>query len=367
VARQTCLLASALIALAATQPAQAATVEARPEPFATHVSPVVLVTAAAGERNQLVVTLSDAVRVADAAPLEAGDGCRKEADGRVACDLTTPGQPYVFVDAGDQDDEVRFDIGSRGMSIWLDGGDGNDLLIGGGMGENIFTGGNGDDRMVGGAGRNEFVEGAVANGSDRFEGRGRYGSTVRYDARRSGVRVELDGKANDGEPGEDDFISPSLGVYGGRGPDVLIGNERSNALVGGPRPDVLRGRGGNDALHGGTTLWGPVGSDERLYGGAGADRITGGAGNDLLVGGSGNDDLQAFSGADRLLLGPGRDIARAGPEDDVIHAGDGSVDAVNCGLGMDRLRNDPRDYVVSAMCDHHDRSRRLGSVFDFRP
>jgi Ca2+-binding RTX toxin-like protein len=130
----------------------------------------------------------------------------------------------------------------------------------------------------------------------------------------------------------------------------------------------MRGRGGNDFLHGGTTLWGPVGSDERLYGGAGADRITGGAGDDLLVGGSGNDVLEAYSGADRLLLGRGRDSAHAGPGDDVIHARDGSVDAVYCGRGMDRLRNDPRDYVASpAMCDHHDRSRRLGSIFDFRP
>jgi Ca2+-binding RTX toxin-like protein len=315
--------------------------------------------AAAGERNQLVVTLTDVIRVADSVPLEAGEGCRKEPDGRVACDLSVPGTPYAYVDAGDQDDEVRFDIGRGLMEISVDGGDGDDLLIGGGTGENTLTGGSGDDRMVGGAGRNEFLEGASANGSDRFEARGSYGDSVRYDARGNGLRVELDGEANDGEPGEHDFVSPAVTtVYAGQGADVLVGNDGANGLVGAAGADVIRGAGGNDQLIGSTRLYGRVGSDDRLYGGAGADRISGGAGDDLLAGGPGRDDIDAFSGADRLLPGTGRDSVRAGPGGDLIDARDRSADAVGCGRGDDTVRNDRIDSIHDT-CEHHDMGRRL--------
>jgi Ca2+-binding RTX toxin-like protein len=191
---------------------------------------------------------------------------------------------------------------------------------------------------------------------------------VRYDARRNGVLVTLDSEANDGEPGEQDFVSLSIeSVYAGGGADVLVGDERSNRLIGAGGADVIRGGAGNDQLSGGNRLWGRVGSNDRLYGGAGADWIAGNAGDDLLFGGRGRDNLQAFSGADRLLLGPGRDVARAGPGDDLIYARDGSVDAVGCGLGVDRVRNDGRDYVTAGTCDRHDRGRKLASVFDFRP
>jgi Ca2+-binding RTX toxin-like protein len=296
------------------------------------------VSAAAGERNQIVVTLTDVIRVADSVPLEAGEGCRKEPDGRVACDLSVPGTPYAYVDAGDQDDEVRFDIGRGLMEISVDGA-------------TATTGW--------WAGRNEFLEGASANGSDRFEARGSYGDSVRYDARRNGLRVKLDGEANDGEPGEHDFVSPSVTtVYAGQGADVLVGNDGANGLVGAAGADVIRGGGGNDQLIGSNRLYGRVGSDDRLYGGAGADRISGGAGDDLLAGGPGRDDIDAFSGADRLLPGTGRDSVRAGPGGDLIDARDRSADAVGCGRGDDTVRNDRIDSIHDT-CEHHDMGRRL--------
>jgi Ca2+-binding RTX toxin-like protein len=348
------------LVLGAAPSAGAATVSAQWEPFGTPVGSV-QVDAAAGERNQLVVTLTDAIRVADSVPLDAGAGCRKEPDGRVACDPPAPGVLYADVDAGDQDDTVRFDIGSEVMQISVDGGDGGDLLVGGGRGTNFFTGGNGEDRMVGGAGGNEFLEGTSPNGSDRFEGGHGLYDSVRYDARRHGLRVRLDGEANDGEPGEHDFISPSVtSVFGGGGADVLVGGERSDGLVGAGGADVIRGGAGNDQLVGGHRLYGRVGSDDRLYGGAGSDRLAGNAGDDLLVGGPGRDRLDAFGGADLLLPGGGRDTVRAGPGDDRIDARDHTADALGCGRGEDTARNDRIDWLSRA-CEHHDRGRSLES------
>ena len=347
-------------AIGAAPTAGAATVTARPESYGTGSAYVVRVSASPGQRNQVVVTLNGVIRVVDAVPLEAGEGCLKEADGAVACDPTVPGTPFVYVETGDLDDNVRFDIGSQVVSVHIDGGDGDDVLVGGGTGENFFTGGNGNDRMVGGGGRNEFLEGASANGSDRFErGAASFPDSVRYDARKNGVRVTLDGEANDGEPGEQDFVSPSVyDVYAGGGPDVLVGNERSNGLIGAGGADVLRGGAGNDQLIGGNRPYGRVGSNDRLYGGAGADRLQGNAGDDLLFGGPGQDYLEAFSGADRLLPGTGRDAARGGPGDDRIAARDGTVDTVACGRGDDRVRNDRVDRLTRT-CEHHDRGRRL--------
>ena len=348
------LLASIALVLGAAPAAGAATVTARGEPVGAYSGFVVRVNAAPGENNQLVVTLTDAIRVADSAPLEAGEGCRAELDGRVACDRPGSGALVAHVDAGDQDDEVRFDIGSEPMQIYIDGGEGNDVLVGGGRGLNYLTGGIGDDRMVGGAGGNEFLEGASPNGSDQFEGGHGLYDSVRYDARRRGVQVTLDAEANDGEPGERDLVLPSVtSIYGGGGPDRLTGGAGSDGLVGNGGADVLRGRGGSDQLVSGNRLYGRIGSDDRLYGGAGVDSLAGNAGDDLLVGGSGRDYLQGYSGADRLLPGPGRDSVRAGPGDDSIDARDRKVDSIACGIGRDRVRNDRVDMVLPG-CERYD-------------
>lgn len=59
-------------------------------------------------------------------------------------------------------------------------------------------------------------------------------------------------------------------VIGGRGNDVLVGDDRANILDGGGGNDILEGRGGRDLL----------------LGGAGADTLYGGGGEDVLIGGS---------------------------------------------------------------------------------
>ena len=66
-------------------------------------------------------------------------------------------------------------------------------------------------------------------------------------------------------------------VNGGRGNDIITGNNAANTLNGGL---------GND----------------RLVGGNGIDRLTGGVGNDTLVGGAGNDIFQITSGIGRDII-----------------------------------------------------------------
>lgn len=66
-------------------------------------------------------------------------------------------------------------------------------------------------------------------------------------------------------------------LKGGRGNDILIGNETNNHIQGGA---------GND----------------RIEGGAGKDWLEGGAGNDILIGGSGQDILVGGTGKDKFVF-----------------------------------------------------------------
>jgi len=135
----------------------------------------------------------------------------------------------------------------------IEGGDGNDKLIGGNLG-NDLSGGNGADTLVGGV-LNDWLFGG--SGNDRlFAG-------------------EVDTQFNDGSP---QYIATAL--------DVL---SNGDYLDGGDGDDVLYGARGSDYLKGGT----------------GADSLYGGAGGDILEGGKGDD--RGPSGQARLLGGGGTD------------------------------------------------------------
>jgi Ca2+-binding RTX toxin-like protein len=89
------------------------------------------------------------------------------------------------------------------QTMTIDGGDGNDLLTGGG-GKNVLIGGNGNDILYGAAGDDMLFGGA----------------------------------------GNDD-------LYGGDGNDVLVGGDGNDILDGGNGRDVLIGSQDNDKLDGG--------------------------------------------------------------------------------------------------------------------
>lgn len=128
-----------------------------------------------------------------------------------------------------------------GVRESLAGGDGNDVILGGG-GVDALSGGTGDDILSGG------------DAADTL----------------------------DGGAGNDD-------LYGGAG---------SDSLVGGQGDDLLSGDAGNDSLSGGD-------NNDVLYGGEGGDSLRGNDGDDQLVGGQGNDYVAGNAGSDTYFFGRG--------------------------------------------------------------
>ena len=201
-----------------------------------------------------------------------------------------------------------------GSSDHLSGGSGNDSIIGFAGNDTIF-GGHGDDSLSGGAGH------------DRI-----YGDY--------GVRdTPWDGR---------DVIKGGTGhdiLYGGGGNDIVNGNDGNDqlsgqsgddAMVGGKGDDTIFGGRGNDLIEG-DEFASDFGND-RLFGGSGNDRIRGQNGNDYLWGGSGRDIMNGGDGDDELYGGTGRDSLYGGKGRDLLDAGrDMSADTLDGGAGSDRL------------------------------
>ena len=139
--------------------------------------------------------------------------------------------------AGDDTGTDAFDF--------LDGGDGNDILIGLG-GDNTLQGWTGNDILYGGSGF-DFLDGWIG----------------------------------------DDVL------YGNANADTLLGFDGNDALYGGGGPDFLEGESGNDYLDGGAGLDfvnGAAGDDTVVFDPSGTFGAHGGTGADTLaVAGSGID------------------------------------------------------------------------------
>lgn len=287
-------------------------------------------------------------------------------------------------------DTVREDVES------VTGGAGADTLIGHESGSSL-AGGPGNDSLKGGGLHDVFVPGT---GTDVVDGGDGGADRVIYSERTGPVRVTLgDGIANEGAPGENDVLLGDItGAFGGMGDDVIIGDDRANALAGGPGDDRLDGHGyvgvaardflsgdkGDDVLLGGpghVLLFGGGGVDradfsntagdgvgvdladsaptdgfgpaplgevagvEHVLGGAGPDSLAGDASGNRLTGGGGSDRLDGRGGADRLTGGGGHDRIRAGAGADEIEADDGARDAVDCGPGQDTIAADQKDKL----------------------
>jgi Ca2+-binding RTX toxin-like protein len=289
--------------------------------------------AAAGEENRVAVTTAPGVfRITDlGAPIDVGFGCRRLGAQTVECERR--GVERLTVRVGDRNDTVTASVG---VPTVLAGGEGDDLIEGtegddtmrGGPGADTLLGGDGFDTLGGGPGAD-----VLSGGTDA--GRREIPlelDLVSYTGTTGGVRVSLDGVADDGEPGEGDNVLPDVEIaVGGRGPDTLIGNaEFLNALAGGGGGDTLLGLGGEIDV-----LFGEKGDDE-IRGGAGEDLVNGGRGDDRVRGGVGRDDVEG---------GPGRDALAGGPSDDILVARDGEPDVVVGGPGRDLASVDREDAV----------------------
>lgn len=114
---------------------------------------------------------------------------------------------------------------------------------------------------------------------------------------------------------------------------VLFGDEGDDGLQGGNGSEFIIGNAGDDELDGN-------GGNDFLMGGEGHDRLEGGEGDDVLNGGSlytdGNDILRGEGGNDMLYGYAGDDDARGGSGDDQVGGG----------LGNDKLYGDSGDDVL---------------------
>lgn len=216
-----------------------------------------------------------------------------------------PGQDRVLSRGGDDvidggpDRDVIFAGEGRNT---VDGGDGNDVIFGGsgaesihgGSGNDVIISRDGDDTLIGGAGQDRLFSG---KGDDVIEGGP--GNDRIFSGQ--GKDTIDGGEGNDRifAGGEDDTVHAGPGidyVDAGRGNDIVHGGDGHDLLDGRSGNDSLYGDDGNDLLIGGT-------DNDQLHGGANNDRLMGNSGNDLLIGGTGSDRLHGGSGNNTLIEG----------------------------------------------------------------
>jgi len=293
--------------------------------------------AAPGEANRVfVVQDPDGMHVIDlGATVTAGAGCTSVNANEGFCAADSPQSLNIQVAADDMNDYVDLEPAGVFVNSFLDGGAGNDTLIGGNASNgNTFDGG---------------------LGADTFSGRG----TVDYSTRTNPVTVTIgDGLANDGEAGEHDLVPNEISrVVGGHAGDTLTTLDAPNVgftfLVGGDGNDHLTIKrriliGQMDGNAGKDVLRAPA-SDAVMHGGDGDDLLVGGSlgqalwgdnGDDILRGNGGRDRLIGGAGADQISGGPGRDSVSAGTGPDTIYARDQKRDVLDGGPGEDRARVD---------------------------
>ena len=343
------IAAAAIAALPA--PASAGTAEMRPSRTeAGNQTRALVYLAGPTEANRVTLRYDQgtpAYELSDAAGITPGNGCVRPnpADAtRVRCSAPSPTPldsrgPELRL--GDGDDFAAV----TATTARLHGGEGNDELRGAPTVGSQFTGGPGDDQMVGGVGRDVFHEERAANGADSMNGADGRVDEVTYSGRTRGVVADLQGDRDDGERGERDLIGGVERLRGGRGNDVLVGNNTQNVIVGGRGNDVIRGLGGDDQL----------GADVSRV------RTTSRRTRDSINGGSGQDRIFGSGGADSLNGGSGADVVKGGRGGDRIRTRDDSIDELSCDGGRDTVALDVFDYFARG-CERVRRTLPAGAT-----
>lgn len=189
----------------------------------------------------------------------------------------------------------------------IDGGDGNDVIRGGDLGNDLLGGG-GNDVLMGGLLDDWLL--------------GQDGDDVLFA----------------GRPANPSFAQGDLGA------------ETAALAANGGNGNYLDGGDGND----------------RLYGSGGSDWLKGGAGSDYLVGGNGADILQGGAGDDRGANGEARILGGAGTDQYIFGFGDGRdvvFDEADLGAGsaserdslhvrLEYLRTNPSSRSWSGQGDY---------------
>jgi len=236
--------------------------------------------------------------------------------------------PQIWIEAGDGDDVIFGSdegwetIHGEGGNDWLFlrggggqawGGDGNDVLVGGRGGDSLLCG-TGDDRAFGGRG-NDYLRGDEGNdflyagedddqlaggvGNDVIDG-GEGTDTAIFGTARSRARYTINlSNQNWQNTGEGrDKLTSIENVITRQGNDLIIGNESNNNVRSGSGNDVILGLDGNDEIRGER-------GDDFTIGGRGFDDLFGGQGGDtfFLTEGFGIDHIKDFGiGNDKIVV-----------------------------------------------------------------
>jgi Ca2+-binding RTX toxin-like protein len=287
------------------------------------------------------------VTAENGAPLANGDGC-DHPEGQpsvVDCPIGIRTLRYIlgWGDTGNDTIQMRGDM-PRDITVHLDGGEGDDTLVGGAEEDVLFTGRMGHDVLRGHGGDDALI-------------------SESYDWHKGLAGVDYPGKGDelDGGGGDDqlvvDYLCAGHWFRGGKGTDVA-GFARSGSrpikaqLGGGVDRDAKKpfhGRAFNDLCTGDwetyatyldghlEILEGADGSDE-LHGNARNNVLWGRQGDDQLFGHGGDDIVEGLSGDDDLYGGLGHDVLRGGKGYDALHAGDGQDDdELSCGEGGGKM------------------------------
>jgi|GEM_PF-1654058 len=238
-----------------------------------------------------------------------------------------------------------------GAADTLEGGTGNDQLIGGNSGD-TFVVGAGDDKMVGGTGADVFqVEADELDNNDTIEG-DTGTDTIELTAAGNladndftevtGVETLLFADEDFGgntvtlntEADEAGITTIDAGdLTGTNDVNVVLGGAFDNDITftGGEGDDTMDGSGSNGAAinaNGGD-------GDDQLFGDDAADTLTGGAGDDDLWGADEVDVITGGAGNDTISGGEGAESLSGGADDDtfVFAIGDsGDASATNAAL-----------------------------------
>ncbi|NJO35783.1 MAG: hypothetical protein HC869_24585 [Rhodospirillales bacterium] len=142
----------------------------------------------------------------------------------------------------------------------IDGGGGQDKVVGSDQNASHLFGGAGNDWLIGDFGGDLFEGGA---GADRIEGGGSTDTAI-YTSSKSAVTVDLTNNANNhGGDAEGDLLFDIDNLIGSAFNDTLKGDSDNNKLEGGKGNDTLIsgdgddelfGQAGNDSLFGGLNL-----------------------------------------------------------------------------------------------------------------
>lgn len=212
-------------------------------------------------------------------------------------------QNIANVDGGDGNDTI---IGTAGNDT-LSGGDGDDN-INGGVGNDTLSGGKGVDILNGGIGDDSFI---ISGGPDIYKGGSGY--DVLY-ANQNGTNLQLDQGLLSGieEISANGFIAMTISAANAAGSRIDL---RRIFIT---DDDIASINGGNGA----DTIFGSLTYDY-IFAGLGDDTVNGFLGDDEIHGGGGHDDIMGGNGYDVLYGDAGNDIMNGGAQDDVLWGGAG--------------------------------------------